>query len=87
MCAAEKRPVNAIVKALWQLPRMLLVAVVWIFQWTVSPLLGHHCRFQPSCSVYFIAAVRKYGAIRGTIRGIARVCRCHPWHPGGYDPP
>ncbi|MGW8257407.1 MAG: membrane protein insertion efficiency factor YidD [Thermoguttaceae bacterium] len=50
-------------------------------------MLGQHCRFQPSCSQYFIAAVKKHGAVRGAWRGVLRILRCHPWHPGGYDPP
>lgn len=78
---------NAIAKAVWHLPRTLLVALVKVYQWTIGPLLGRHCRFEPSCSVYFIGAVQKYGAVRGTLRGMMRICRCHPWHPGGYDPP
>jgi putative membrane protein insertion efficiency factor len=69
------------------LPGRALIMVVWIYQWTLSPLIGRHCRFQPSCSKYFIGAVQKYGAVRGTWRGIIRICRCHPWNPGGYDPP
>ena len=50
-------------------------------------MLGPRCRFEPSCSTYFIESVRKYGAIRGALRGIWRICRCNPWNPGGYDPP
>jgi putative membrane protein insertion efficiency factor len=69
------------------LPSWTLVLLVRIYQWTLSPLLGRHCRFHPSCSAYFIGAVKKYGAISGTLRGVARICRCHPFHPGGYDPP
>jgi putative membrane protein insertion efficiency factor len=69
------------------LPGRGLIAVVWLYQWLISPLLGRHCRFEPSCSKYFIGAVQKYGVIRGTWRGLLRICRCHPWHPGGYDPP
>ncbi|MGD0519207.1 MAG: membrane protein insertion efficiency factor YidD [Thermoguttaceae bacterium] len=69
------------------LPGRVLIAAVWLYRWTLSPVLGRHCRFEPSCSKYFIGAVRKYGAIRGTWRGIMRICRCHPWNPGGYDPP
>ena len=61
--------------------------LVRIYQWTLSPLIGRHCRFEPTCSAYFILAVEKYGAIRGTLRGLARIGRCHPFHPGGYDPP
>jgi putative membrane protein insertion efficiency factor len=69
------------------IPARLLIAAVWLYQWLLSPLLGRHCRFEPSCSRYFIGAVKKYGALRGTSRGIMRICRCHPWNPGGYDPP
>jgi putative membrane protein insertion efficiency factor len=68
-------------------PRWLLIALVRVYQATLSPLMGPCCRFEPSCSHYFISAVQKYGALRGTWRGVARICRCHPLHPGGYDPP
>ncbi len=77
--------------SLWQtlvaLPQLVLVALVRCYQWLISPWLGPRCRFQPTCSEYFILAVRKYGAVRGAWRGLLRICRCHPWHPGGYDPP
>ena len=66
---------------------LVLIVLVRVYQWTLSPLLGRQCRFEPSCSRYFIAAVRKYGAIVGAWKGICRIGRCHPWHPGGYDPP
>lgn len=75
------------VTGLCRLPAWTLIAMVRLYQWTLSPILGRHCRFQPTCSVYFIESVRKYGAIRGAWRGILRICRCHPFHPGGYDPP
>ncbi len=65
----------------------LLIVAVRVYQWTLSPLLGPACRFEPTCSRYLIAAVRKYGLIRGVARGLMRLGRCHPWHPGGYDPP
>jgi putative membrane protein insertion efficiency factor len=68
-------------------PANLLVALVRIYQWSISPLLGRRCRFHPSCSEYFILAVRKYGAVSGSLRGIWRIMRCHPFNPGGYDPP
>ncbi len=76
-----------IARVLWGLPAAILVAVVRVYQWTLSPLVGRECRFHPTCSNYFILAVRKHGAIRGTLRGLFRIARCHPWHPGGYDPP
>ena len=53
----------------------------------LSPWVGHGCRFQPTCSTYFRDAVEKHGAVRGSLKGLARICRCHPWNPGGYDPP
>jgi len=68
-------------------PGLLLIAAARLYQWTLSPLVGRHCRFEPTCSNYFILAVRKYGAIRGMWRGLRRIGRCHPFHPGGYDPP
>ena len=75
----------------WQdmtrVPAAMLILAVRLYQWTLSPLVGRVCRFQPSCSNYMIGAVRKHGALKGTWRGILRICRCHPLHPGGYDPP
>jgi putative membrane protein insertion efficiency factor len=65
----------------------LLVGLVVTYRATLSPLLGRHCRFQPTCSAYFRAAVEKHGALRGAWMGLRRICRCHPWHRGGYDPP
>ena len=65
----------------------VLVGLVRVYQWTLSPIIGRQCRFQPTCSHYMIGAVEKYGAVRGTWKGLVRICRCHPWHPGGYDPP
>lgn len=65
----------------------MLIALVRVYQWTLSPWIGRQCRFTPTCSNYFIEAVRKYGPLKGAWRGLARVCRCHPFHPGGHDPP
>jgi putative membrane protein insertion efficiency factor len=78
---------SAILKNIWLVPSFVLIAAVRAYQWTLSPLIGRHCRFEPTCSAYFIDAVRKYGAVRGTWRGAKRIGRCHPWNPGGYDPP
>lgn len=64
-------------------------AVLWLiklYQWTLSPLLGHHCRFYPSCSNYAAAAIESHGLIKGGRLGLMRLCRCHPFHPGGHDP-
>ena len=68
-------------------PSWTIIALVRLYQWTLSPWLGMACRFQPTCSNYMIGAVRKYGALQGSWRGVRRICRCHPFHPGGYDPP
>lgn len=72
---------------LLQIPSRLLIAAVRVYQWTLSPFIGRQCRFQPTCSNYFIGAVEKYGALRGSWRGIKRICRCHPWGGSGFDPP
>ena len=73
--------------ALVAAPAWLMIGAVRLYQLLLSPLLGRHCRFTPTCSQYFIQAVKKYGAVRGAVRGILRICRCHPFHPGGHDPP
>lgn len=70
-----------------RLPSLMLIGMVRLYQWTLSPFIGQQCRFTPTCSNYFIQAVEKYGAWRGAWRGVWRICRCHPFHPGGYDPP
>jgi len=79
--------IRAVLLWVWQLPARGLIGMVRLYQVLLSPLLGGHCRFAPTCSVYFIDAVRKYGAVRGAWRGVWRVCRCHPWSAGGWDPP
>jgi len=66
--------------------KRILVALLRAYQYAVSPLLGRNCRYFPSCSEYAVEAVEKHGAIKGGWRGVKRVCGCHPWHPGGYDP-
>ena len=57
-----------------------------IYQYTLSPLVGHWCKFQPTCSNYFILSVKKHGAL-GAPRGLWRICRCNPFCKGGFDPP
>ena len=72
---------------LFDLPALLLIGGVRLYQIFLSPIFGRQCRFWPTCSQYFIDAVKKYGAVRGSIKGALRICRCHPWHPGGIDEP
>jgi uncharacterized protein len=64
-----------------------LIGGVRLYQVGLRPILPAMCRFQPSCSEYFIEAVRKYGPLRGACKGAYRICRCNPWNRGGYDPP
>ena len=66
--------------------RHLLTILIRIYQWTVSPLLGPRCRFHPSCSNYALEAIARFGILRGGWLTLKRLGRCHPWHPGGFDP-
>ncbi|MCW2278280.1 hypothetical protein EDD73_11452 [Heliophilum fasciatum] len=63
-----------------------LIMPIRFYQRYISPLRGPSCRFFPTCSQYAIDALQKYGVVRGTIKAIGRILRCHPFHPGGYDP-
>lgn len=76
-------------RMLWvtRLPSLILIAGVRFYQLAIGPFLGKHCRYEPSCSNYFIQAVEKYGALAGAWKGTCRIMRCHPFHRGGYDPP
>jgi len=69
-----------------QLPQRGIELLIRGYQRGVSPLLPPSCRFSPTCSQYTLDAVRRYGALRGVWLGLRRLARCHPWHPGGFDP-
>ena len=64
----------------------VLSLLIRAYRYVVSPLLGMHCRFHPSCSAYALEALKRYGTARGAWLALRRLVRCHPWHPGGYDP-
>jgi uncharacterized protein len=64
----------------------LSIALIRAYQIFISPFLPGNCRFYPTCSEYTLTAIRQYGAARGVFLGIRRLLRCHPFHPGGYDP-
>jgi hypothetical protein len=67
-------------------PRRGLIAFVRAYRLLLSPWLGNACRFEPTCSVYAIAALERHGAAAGTALAIGRIARCHPWCAGGHDP-
>ena len=64
----------------------LLALLVTGYRYSLSPMLGMHCRFHPSCSAYALEALERHGAVRGGWLALRRLARCHPWHPGGHDP-
>ena len=66
--------------------KKLAIALIRFYQIFISPILGQHCRFYPSCSQYTLEAIKEWGFIKGTYLGIKRLSRCHPLNPGGYDP-
>jgi hypothetical protein len=67
--------------------RGIVLFAIRVYWWTLSPLIGRACRFDPTCSRYTYACVERFGALRGSWLGLRRIARCHPFHPGGYDPP
>lgn len=69
----------------WLIQRVLLLLIA-VYRYALSPFLGQRCRFHPSCSAYAAEALTRYGALRGSWLAAKRVCRCHPFHPGGHDP-
>lgn len=73
--------------AVTRLPSHVLIALIRLYQLLFSPFFRGSCRFHPGCSEYFIQAVKKYGPLTGSARGVWRILRCHPWAQGGYDPP
>ena len=63
-----------------------IILAVRGYQIFISPIMPGKCRFYPTCSTYFIQAVEKYGPFKGSLLGIKRILKCHPFHEGGYDP-
>jgi putative membrane protein insertion efficiency factor len=63
-----------------------LLAMIRVYRFAFSALLGPCCRFEPSCSAYALDAIQYHGCIKGCYLGLKRILRCHPWHPGGIDP-
>jgi hypothetical protein len=74
-------------RTLWNLPRIALLALIRLYQMTISRgLPPNTCRFYPSCSHYGYQAIYKYGAFKGSVMAVWRILRCNPFNPGGYDP-
>lgn len=66
--------------------KAILIRLITFYQLTLSFLIGTQCRFYPTCSQYTKEAIQLHGCIKGTMLGTKRICSCHPWHAGGYDP-
>ncbi len=66
--------------------RKLIILPIALYRWIISPVLGPHCRFHPTCSAFAIEAIERHGILRGGWMALRRVGRCHPWHAGGPDP-
>ncbi len=76
---------ESMLRFILHIPQLFAIALVRIYQKTISPMFPPTCRFTPSCSEYFIQAVRKYGLVVGSCKGFWRILRCNPWNPGGED--
>jgi putative membrane protein insertion efficiency factor len=68
------------------LPSKVVIACINMYRKVISPLTPPMCRFIPTCSEYALTAIQRYGLAKGGLKAIKRISRCHPWHPGGYDP-
>jgi putative membrane protein insertion efficiency factor len=66
--------------------RLVLIFLIEFYRFTLRYFFPKSCRFHPSCSEYAISALKKYGALKGSWLAVKRLCRCHPFNPGGYDP-
>lgn len=76
---------NVVVAAIRLAPRNLAVIILRGYRAAISPLYGDVCRYYPSCSAYALGAIQQYGLIVGTVLGLRRIIRCHPWAAGGID--
>lgn len=66
--------------------KKIILLLIKLYQKYISIFLGKNCRFYPTCSAYTYEAIEKFGIIKGIFLGIKRMIKCHPFHPGGYDP-
>ena len=88
--ADEPRASRSVLRRVLSVPgllvRTVLLALLWVYRNTISPMRGPTCRYHPSCSAYAVEALHVHGAAKGSALAVARVCRCHPWADGGVDP-
>ncbi len=68
------------------IPKRIMLGMIRFYRRFISPMFPPCCRFTPTCSAYAMEAIQKYGALRGGYLAVRRILRCHPFHPGGYDP-
>lgn len=92
LCALTRRDdtasgLSGLGRTVWRVPRLLLVGLVRLYQYGISPWLPASCRYTPTCSAYAVEALGRYGAVRGTVLAVWRILRCNPWGGHGYDPP
>ncbi|WP_207511477.1 membrane protein insertion efficiency factor YidD [Longitalea luteola] len=73
-------------KLLLRILSLPFIALIKLYQWIISPILGPKCRFTPTCSQYAVIALKKHGVFKGLWLTVKRLCRCHPWGGHGYDP-
>jgi putative membrane protein insertion efficiency factor len=66
--------------------KTIMIFIIEVYRRFISPLRMGKCRFYPTCSQYSIDAIKRYGAIKGSVMAVKRISKCHPFHPGGYDP-
>lgn len=66
--------------------RRILIGIITVYRYLLSPFIGQHCRFTPTCSEYAVEAIDRFGALKGSWMALRRLSRCHPFHAGGVDP-
>lgn len=85
MLSSATKPLAAVGRFLWYLPRRALILFLKAYRVLISPLYGQVCRYFPSCSAYALEAITVHGAVRGSYLAARRLLRCHPWSAGGVD--
>jgi len=66
--------------------RKIVLTILKLYQYLISPILGNNCRYLPTCSCYTHTAIERFGVFKGSFMGLKRILRCHPFHSGGFDP-